>query len=1039
MSAEFSDKFYKEKAYAEKIAKEKGWEIIIDNDSVYMELMRISKEGNPVYYKTNNKNAANSTRANTLHSGDLLGLNLEGQGMTAHVWDVGVGIITHQEYDGAGGNNRYSIGDGSSFIQDHSTHVMGTIISSGVQTSAKGMAPQANGIGYSLSNDQGEASTAAANGMLLSNHSYGFELNGTPAENVGDYNSTARDWDDIMYNAPYYLMVNSAGNDGTHTYNPQPLEGNSSYDKLMGISTAKNNLVVANGNDAGINTDGSLHWILIDNTSSQGPTDDYRIKPDITGNGAAVYSTIATNDAAYTNKSGTSMASPNVLGTLLLLQQHYNNINSNFMKAATLKGLALHTADDDADDYDGGIDGPDPIHGWGLLNGMKAAQTITNEGATSIIMENSLTNSSTYTYDVYASGTETLIASISWTDPAGNEIYGTNTSTPALVNDLDIRITESANTYYPYKLTTGFTSIKADNNVDPFERIDVENATAGTLYTITVTHKGTLGSSQNYSLIVTGITTSTTTTVITNIPSSITINSASVGGNVTNDGGYTVTERGVVWGTSANPTTGGNKLQIGIGTGTFSNTLSSLSVSTIYHVRAYAINSQGTFYGQDKQFTTLDNNTNPPTVSTTPASSIGQTSASVGGNVSDQGGNVITERGIVWGLTTNPTTSGNKFQIGSGIGVFNSSLIGLPASTIYHIRAYAINSYGTSYGDDEQFTTLSTPVKPEADFYGTPLTINENQTVVFSDLSTNAPTSWLWTVSPSLGVTTEGGTDLNSQNPQIQFANEGAYTITLVATNTAGDSDPKTEIDYIIVIAGTQDYCVSTYTATSNAKIENVTFNTINNNSGDAATDGYEDYTSISTTVNPNSIYTLSVTVSTTSATDHIEAYFDWNADGDWTDAGELISLGTLTNQISGIVTTDVTIPSGASISAIRMRVNTEFNNAPGPCDTDHSTEYGETEDYTINISDYVTGYVSFNKENITIYPNPAEDILHITLPVENVKIELINMLGKTLKTIDTSNNKQIDIDINELNSGIYNLIITTKENKQFSVKVVKK
>ena len=157
-------------------------------------------------------------------------------------------------------------------------------------------------------------------------------------------------------------MVVAAGNDGNqNSYNGAPLDGNSSYDKLTGHSTSKNNLVVANAQDANIAADGTLISVSINSSSSEGPTDDYRIKPDITGNGTNVYSTYQNSDTAYNSITGTSMASPNVAGSLLLIQEHYNNTNGSFARAATIKGLALHTADD------AGPNGPDAVYGWGLL------------------------------------------------------------------------------------------------------------------------------------------------------------------------------------------------------------------------------------------------------------------------------------------------------------------------------------------------------------------------------------------------------------------------------------------------------------------------------------------------------------------------------------------------------------------------------------------------------------------------------------------------------------------------------------------------
>jgi hypothetical protein len=167
------------------------------------------------------------------------------------------------------------------------------------------------------------------------------------------------------------------------------------------------------------------------------------------------------------------------------------------MLASTLKGLALHTADD----VD--IEGPDPNVGWGLMNTKVAAETITKKGFESWISEESLSNGETFTIKLKSDGFNPLLASISWTDKPGQLSTGTNSSTPALVNDLDIRITKDSEEFMPWRLTGVYSNEKGDNLVDPFERVDVENASGE--YTITVTHKGTLAEDQNFSLVVTGI------------------------------------------------------------------------------------------------------------------------------------------------------------------------------------------------------------------------------------------------------------------------------------------------------------------------------------------------------------------------------------------------------------------------------------------------------------------------------------------------------------------------------------------------------
>lgn len=491
----------RQEAYA--IAKQKGWEIkgFDKEKQSFYQLMRVDN-GHPIYYVTDNTSAAASTRANQLNTGGSLGLNLNGEGMEIYVWDSGHARMSHNEFDGAGGQNRVTAIDGTAEVKYHSSHVMGTILASGYDSKAKGMAPYAKGYTAEWTDDEKEVAAKAAEGMLISNHSYGLGAHLVPDYYFGMYIDSCVKWDEIMYNAPYYLMVKSAGNDGTRdTYNESPLDGNSAYDKLLGAAVCKNNLVVGNVVDVNVDAEGNiLSQVQRHESSSEGPTDDYRIKPDIMANGYEVYSCGADSDNDYKSLIGTSMAAPNASGTLLLLQQHYNKVNESFMKAATLKGLALHTADDV------GQLGPDSKTGWGLLNAKRAAQTISDK--VNIIKELTLAEGETFTAQVTASGN--LQASISWTDVPGVEKSSgsLNSKTPVLVNDLDIRISKNSESNMPWKLTGLTTNTKGDNNVDPYERVDVNNA-SGT-YTVTISHKGKLvNGKQNFSLIITGISSST--------------------------------------------------------------------------------------------------------------------------------------------------------------------------------------------------------------------------------------------------------------------------------------------------------------------------------------------------------------------------------------------------------------------------------------------------------------------------------------------------------------------------------------------------
>ena len=96
-----------------------------------------------------------------------------------------------------------------------------------------------------------------------------------------------------------------------------------------------------------------------------------------------------------------------------------------------------------------------------------------------------------------------------------------------------------------------------------------------------------------------------------------------------------------------------------------------------------------------------------PTVTTTAVSNITQTAATSGGNITSDGGSTVTERGLCWGTSANPTITGGHTSNGSGTGTFVSNLTGLNPNTLYYVRAYATNSSGTAYGNQISFTTLS--------------------------------------------------------------------------------------------------------------------------------------------------------------------------------------------------------------------------------------------------------------------------------------------------------------------------------------------
>ena len=219
----------------------------------------------------------------------------------------------------------------------------------------------------------------------------------------------------------------------------------------------------------------------------------------------------------------------------------------------------------------------------------------------------------------------------------------------------------------------------------------------------------------------------TTPTVTTAPVSNIDATSATSGGDITTDGGAPVTARGVCWSTSQNPTTSGSHTTDGTGTGTFTSALSSLNAATTYYIRAYATNSAGTAYGGQRTFTTANPTT--PTVVTTPATNITTSSATLGGQVTADGYAAVTARGICWSTNPNPTVYGDHTSNGSGTGSFSATVTNLAHSTTYYFRAYATNSQGTAYGQQQQFTTASIWI--EGSVHGL-FSVSATQQVMFS-------------------------------------------------------------------------------------------------------------------------------------------------------------------------------------------------------------------------------------------------------------------------------------------------------------------
>ena len=235
----------------------------------------------------------------------------------------------------------------------------------------------------------------------------------------------------------------------------------------------------------------------------------------------------------------------------------------------------------------------------------------------------------------------------------------------------------------------------------------ITGLTAGTVYYVKAYATNAIGTSYGAAQSFTTLATSSNNPVLASTTSatSITTTTAVLGGNVTDEGATQVSARGLVYGTSSGSST--STLSLGSGAGTFTGTLTGLAQGTTYYVRSFATNAQGTSYGAETSFTTQ---TTPTLSATTTPTSITATSAVGGGTISSTGGATITTAGLVWDASPNPTiTLTTKTTDGATSGTFTSSITGLTQGTTYHLRAYATNSVGTSYGPNITFTTLTTP------------------------------------------------------------------------------------------------------------------------------------------------------------------------------------------------------------------------------------------------------------------------------------------------------------------------------------------
>ncbi len=376
---------------------------------------------------------------------------LNGEGMKIGLVDGGAVLTSHVELRGRVHNLS------NSRLNRHATHTAGTLISSGVHLpSSRGFAKDANL--YALDYHDLYFADAVKKlldyGVLISNHSYGFE----GADGLGVYDKDSKNFDELIAKNPYIIAVVAAGNDGRKYRKDSDF---SYWSLIKGGANAKNVITVA------AEDDGSGY---IADFSSRGPIKGGRLKPDIALDGFNVLSTIVNiydvDDDSYGRLYGTSMAAPAVTGTIALLSQRYKEINvdGSNPRVDTIKAIIFNTAKDIENP------GPDFKSGFGHLDALSAVRVIDSmRDDNSLVKLESIRQNEHLLYNFKAKNYEEFKVTVAWVDDGVNR--------EGLVNDIDIYLEDllTHQKIYPFTLDEFNPNRPAintkPNHIDPQEQI----------------------------------------------------------------------------------------------------------------------------------------------------------------------------------------------------------------------------------------------------------------------------------------------------------------------------------------------------------------------------------------------------------------------------------------------------------------------------------------------------------------------------------------------------------------------------------------
>lgn len=369
-------------------------------------------------------------------------------------------------------------------------------------------------------------------------------------------------------------------------------------------------------------------------------------------------------------------------------------------------------------------------------------------------------------------------------------------------------------------------------------------------------------------------------------------------------------------------------------------------------------------YGRGLWQTTVEQpNVDLPSVTTATPTNITQTSATVGGEVVSQGSDAITERGVVWNLTGNPTTEDNKIVEGATtVDAFSVPMTGLTLATTYYVRAYAVNSYGTAYGASASFTTDCNTPSTQASNLAAP-TINDTDiTITWSSEGDQvivlAKKGSAVDVDPWNGVSYVVNSDF-TQGEDVGDGNIAVYD-GVDESVTVTNLSESTTYYFAVFKYNASEHCYNTVSpASGNATttgycqasgggdeyINGVVLKDISNTGTGA--NGYENFTHLSTDLNKGVSYTLTIDNGNAYTGDDLGVWIDFDDNGNFDDEGENV-ICTTDDGATGDY--DLLIPSDATSGSHRMRIRIKYGgtNCGDPCG---ETAYGEVEDYTVNIS----------------------------------------------------------------------------------------